>query len=286
MGAASYKVKVRQDINGRPLLIVTFDVQYELILNQERFESLHRSVERFAEGIDNEQLTKEEFLLWTDELNRMVNFKNQVSELPPYIFLQLEPKPSPIPSGLLYKILSDYESNTRQPLNIFISGDAPNLSVNFNCGTLTYSVPIPATQAAETARALNQLSAEAQRCVDEGRNRDETIRALRETGGAVINTGKVTKEIVECAVSVAGVVAGPPGISNVVKQCEQAAASVQQLNDIYSRTQAEKEREARERYQEQTVRDLERGFQCADVYGEGIERARDLERGILEGRTA
>lgn len=283
---ASYKIKLRRDISGTPLLLVTFDVQYEVVLNQDRFQSLSNSVVKYSDGVKDEKLTQEDFLLWGDELKRMWDFRNSMGELPPYAMMDLETKPSPIPRGLLHQILTDYEKNTTKPIHIFITGKSPDLSINFNCGTVSFGVAIPALQAAETRNALGQLSAEAQHCVDQGKTKDEVVQILKDVGEATIRGGKVVKEVIECAVALPALLTGPVAAKIMLDQCQQWMESIQELNDAYSKEQAEKDRIARERHHMETEAAIERSLRCADVYGVGIELAQDFDKAIRKGSLA
>ncbi|WP_410952976.1 hypothetical protein [Pseudomonas sp. S1(2024)] len=283
MADANYRIKVRRDVNGSPLLIVTFDVQYEVLLNQDRFQNLTKSVVKYSDGVEGEKLTQEEFLLWGDELQRMLEFKNSMSELRPYAMMELETKPSSIPRGLLHQILTHYEENTTKPIHIFITGKSPNLNLNFNCGTITYSASISASQVPETRKTLGQLSEEAQRCVDLGKTKDEVVKSLKDIGEASIRVGKVNKEVIECVVTLPGLAAGAAAAKVAVDQCKEWLDSIQELNDAYSKEQEEKDRAAREQHHLDTEAAIERALKCADVYGEGIEKARDFDQAMERG---
>lgn len=55
MSDATYRIKARKNINGKPLLIVTFNVDYEVLLDQERFEQLSSTVVKYSDGVEGER---------------------------------------------------------------------------------------------------------------------------------------------------------------------------------------------------------------------------------------
>ncbi|WP_250537109.1 hypothetical protein [Caballeronia sp. AZ10_KS36] len=122
MAGSNYIVRARKDIDGSPLLIVTFNVEYEVLLNKDRFEDLHKSVVRYADGVSGEKLATEEFQFWDVELKRLGGLRNSLGELPAYALMNIETKQNPIPRGLLHQILTDFEANTSKNINVFVTG--------------------------------------------------------------------------------------------------------------------------------------------------------------------
>ena len=284
MSDATYRIKTRVDANGSPLLIVNFQVEYEVVLDTERFTEVHNTVGQYAEGMNNEKLTTEEFRLWEDELKRMVNLWNQLGEMNPYILGQLETKPSSIPRGLMHKILTTYEENTKSRVNIFTTGTAPNFSLNFNWGTLTYSFPIPPGAMRETQQAFAQMSAKTQQCIDEGKDWEKTKEALWETAGTVAGTGKVTYDIIKCALVLGGTAEAPALVLAIETFCTDIVTDLADMLDAIEAEKAAKEAAEREIHQKDIELKIRDSFRCADIPA-GIEKSRDIDKGIRAGST-
>ncbi|TCV62708.1 hypothetical protein [Pseudomonas fluorescens] len=286
MSDATYRIKARKNINGKPLLIVTFNVDYEVLLDQERFEQLSSTVVKYSDGVEGEKLTSEEFRLWGDELKRMWAFRNSMGELPPYAQMELETKPSVIPRALLHSILTSYEETTKQPVNIFVSGQAPNFSLNINWGTVTYSAVVPANQAKATLGALTELNAKAEQCLAEGKSKDETKKLLLETGAAILGAGQATKDVVDCTIAIAVACEFPGAIPAVIFECKEAYDSIADLLEAFEKEKRAKEQAEREQHQQQVEANIERISHCRELRESGIQKSRDIDGAMIGMRTA
>ncbi|WP_409286761.1 hypothetical protein [Pseudomonas guariconensis] len=286
MSDVTYRIKSRSSIDGKPLLIVSFNVDYEVLLDTDRFEQLSSTLTTFADGVKGEKLTREEYRLWDDELKRMFGFHNAMAELPPYAKMELETKPSNLPRALFNSILAHFEENKEQQVNVFVTGQAPNLSLNVNWGTVSYSAAVPAGQARGTLEGLTQIMDVAQQCVADGKTKDEIKTAVLETAGAVKATGKVTKEVVECAIAIAVACEFPIAIPTTLKACKEAFDSIVELNDAADAAKAAKEQAERDAAQRRTEAAIDRATHCPVVRDTGIERARDFDGAVIISRTA
>lgn len=285
MSDATYRIKARLDGNKKPLLIVNFQVEYEVVLDADRFNNLHSTVVQYSDGVKGEKLTADEFRLWDDELKRIANLRNQLAELDPYYLNELELKPSSIPRGLLHQILTTYEENTKSVINIFSSGNYPNFALNLNWGTLTYSYPIPISEIKQFPQAMAAVSAKTQQCIDEKKDWDNTKDALWETATTTVGVGKVTVDIIKCVVGLAKGAKDPIKILDTASACVSVVTDLTALIDAIEKEKAEKEAQERERHQQEVEDKIREHLRCADVEA-GIKKSRDMDNDIREMNTA
>lgn len=213
-------------------------------------------------------------------------FRNSMGELPPYAQMELETNPSVIPRALLHLILTSYEETTKQPVNIFVSGQAPNFSLNINWGTVTYSAVVPAIQAKATLGALTELNAKAEQCLAEGKSKDETKKLLLETGATILGAGQATKDVVDCTIAIAVACEFPGAIPAVIFECKEAYDSIADLLEAFEKEKRAKEQAEREQHQQQVEANIERMSHCRELRESGIQKSRDIDGAMIGIRTA
>jgi hypothetical protein len=287
MSDATYRIITRRDAGGSPLLIVKFLVEYEVILNSDRFTQLRETISTYADGVLGNKLTPEETRLWEDEFRRMGSFRNSIGELAPYESMELETKPKAIPRGVLHQILTTFEENANSEIRLFVTGSVPNFSLNVNWGTLTYNFPVPPDQLEPSIRAFTEANVKAQQCIDEGKDSDKTTEAIIDAVKTVAGTGKVTVDIIKCATAMAKASkAGWAGVlTAAVGSCTDIFVDLYKLLTDFAKQQAEKEAIARQKKQDEFDEGMERISKCPDIKS-GIEKSRDIDRAEIIGRTA
>ncbi|KAB0507752.1 hypothetical protein [Pseudomonas moorei] len=287
MSDATYKIITRDDSGGAPLLIVKFQVEYEVILNADRFTELQKTVAQFSDGVTGDKLTPEETLLWEDELRRIGSYRNAIGELAPYQFMELETKPKTIPRGLLHQILTTFEENAKSEIRLFVTGSVPNFSLNINWGTLTYTFPIPQDQIEPSKTAFSQASVAAQKCINEGQDPDKATQSILDTIKAVAGTGKVTIDIYKCASAMSK--ASRSGVLGIlgafVTSCTDIFADLSTLIENFIKEQEERDAAARQKQQDEVDAGIDRISKCPNIDA-GIEKSRDIDRAEIISRTA
>ncbi|MGF6595272.1 hypothetical protein [Pseudomonas sp. 2835] len=240
-------------------------------------------MESFKDGVQGEKLTSEEFKLWENELSRMNALRNLIGELDPLFFNELETRPSPIPRGLLHQILTTYEENAKSKVNVFITGSAPNFSMNFNWGTLTYSFPLAPGEMRQTHQAFVKMSEKTQQCIDEKKDWDKTKEALWQTAATVAGTAKVTQDIIKCGLVLGAAAEVPAFILLLENACADIVSDLADMLDAVAAEKAARDAMERERYHRDVEDRIRRSMECADIEG-GIMKARDLDKQIRESK--
>lgn len=285
MADAAYRIKVKRDINGTPLLVVSLHVEYEVVLDSDRFTELHRSAARYADGVEGQKLTQEEFRLWEEELRRMGQFRNSLGELPSYALEALETKPCRLPRGLVHQILTDFENNTSKSVNIFATGQYPEFALSFNWGAVSYSIPLSASEITANLELLSRIGREAQKCIDDGKPTEDILRTVGEVIATVHETAGTTSDVIECAGAVALACRNPMAIPLVFLTCGDVVQDIKAMIEAAETAKREKEKAEREKQQRIMEDSIDRMSRCREVRNTGIERARDLERAIIHSRS-
>uniref|UniRef100_UPI002027A12B hypothetical protein n=1 Tax=Caballeronia sp. AZ10_KS36 TaxID=2921757 RepID=UPI002027A12B len=164
-------------------------------------------------------------------------------------------------------------------------GQCPDFFLNINWGTISYRMPMIASDIDGNIKSFEKIANSSQSCIDEGKTIDEVKRVAKETGKAIDDTSKTTASVVECVGAIAGACVEPAAIPLVYFACRGAYDSVKELLEAAEKEKAEREAAAREEAAKRKEEAIDRAARCGSISA-GIERARDFDGADIISRTA